>query len=283
MKPMIEQALKAGSAPVYLKNLWVRIQDNQERLSQHVEPALQEEKIPELKINALGQPVVLVDGKPVKWAYAMSRDLFYYLLQHTDGASREEIGGIFWPDHSPEKLEMAFRSTMYRLRRDIYKDVIVFSENVYRFNKISKYTYDVELFIDLVNRSKRTVDLEEVTGLLEEALALYRGDYLTGVYEDWVSLDRDRLRGLYFSALEHLARSYAEQRKLARAIEIYQRLVKEEPFLEANHRELMRLYFRQGNRSAAIHQYLALVKLLDEELGLVPNAETQSLYLRIIA
>jgi LuxR family maltose regulon positive regulatory protein len=49
------------------------------------------------------------------------------------------------------------------------------------------------------------------------------------------------------------------------------------------HRELMRCYYRQNDRAAAIRQYQACVRVLRDELGIGPMAETENLYLQIIS
>jgi DNA-binding SARP family transcriptional activator len=119
--------------------------------------------------------------------------------------------------------------------------------------------------------------------LLEEALALYRGDYLEGIYTDWPVLERGRLRDRYLASLEALARLYVNQGNLRRAMEVYQRLLTHEPYSEVAHRELMRCYHQRGDRAAAIRQYHACVKILREDLGLSPDAATEAVYLQIIS
>ena len=90
------------------------------------------------------------------------------------------------------------------------------------------------------------------------------------------------MRERYLLALETLAGLYADRRKLKRAVELYQGLVNADSFREVGHRELMRCYYRQGNRAAAIQQYWSCVEILGEELGLSPTAQTEALYLKII-
>ena len=57
-----------------------------------------------------------------------------------------------------------------------------------------------------------------------------------------------------------------------------QRWLSLDPLHEPAHRQLMRLYARTGQRSAALKQYLTCTRLLDEELGVEPLAETTALY-----
>jgi hypothetical protein len=51
-----------------------------------------------------------------------------------------------------------------------------------------------------------------------------------------------------------------------------------DPFQEAAHRALMRLYAGGGRRAAALKQYQSCVVVLQRELGVEPEAETRDLY-----
>jgi len=54
-----------------------------------------------------------------------------------------------------------------------------------------------------------------------------------------------------------------------------------EPWREEAHRQLMRILAHSGQRSAALAQYKVCRRILAEELGVEPDAETQALYARI--
>jgi two-component SAPR family response regulator len=238
--------------------------------------------IPTLKIWTLGQPLVELDGKAVKWPVTTSRDIYFFLLQYPRGLRKEQIGQVFWPDHDPDRLNGVFRSYLYRLRQALFSRSVIFEDGLYRCNRAIGCWYDVEVWEGLLKGAEQTANPDERIDLIEEALTLYRGDYLEDVYADWSDMERLRLRERYLLALETLAELYANRRKLERAVELYQRLLDGDSFREVGHRELMRCYYRQGNRAAAIQQYRACVEILGEELGLSPTAKTQALYLKII-
>jgi LuxR family maltose regulon positive regulatory protein len=168
------------------------------------------------------------------------------------------------------------------LRRALFRESVLFDEGIYRFNREGDYWFDVEAFEELVDQAEQAIDRERETAILEDALTLYRGDYLEGVYDEWCALERERLRGQCLVALDKLAGLYADRRELQRAIELYQQLLGREPYHESTHRELMRCYYRLGDRAAAIRQYQSCAELLREDLGLSPAPETESLYLQII-
>jgi two-component SAPR family response regulator len=54
---------------------------------------------------------------------------------------------------------------------------------------------------------------------LEEALQLYTGDLLEGIYDDWAILEQERLRSLYLDCLEHLMRCYQQHGANAKGLD----------------------------------------------------------------
>jgi LuxR family maltose regulon positive regulatory protein len=273
-----EQGVGEGILPALLE----RIEAHQARLQARPEPVVRAAPQQALRIHALGPPRVELDGKSIQWTTVQSRDLFFCLLQHAQGLRKEELGGLFWPDHPPRRLDGIFRSTLYRLRRSVFRESVIYEDGLYRFNRDADYWFDAEAFQALLDQADQSPVLEKKTDLLEQAVALYQGDYLAGVYADWCALDRERLRERHLSALEALAGLHAARGDLQRAIQEYQQLVAQDPYREAAHRQLMRCHYRLGDRAAAIRQYQDCRQILRDDLGLSPEPETEALYLQII-
>ena len=278
---LIRYAEKQGLAPQTLPHLRARIEDLLQQATQRPEPLPQVVGGSTLRIWALDRARVEVDGQPVQWPTVQSRDLFFCLLQHQN-LRKEEIGNLFWPDHPPRRLDGIFRSTLYRLRRAAGRNTVLYEDGVYRFNRDIDYWYDVEAFETRLHRAERSVDGDQQAALLESALELCKEDYLEGVYADWCAMERERLREHRMAALELLAGLHASRGHLRRAIEAYQSLVHLDPYRELAHRELMRCYFRLGDRAMAIRQYRLCADILREDLGVSPMQETEDLYLQII-
>ncbi len=279
---LLNYAQQQGVGKSFLPHLLERIEAHQARLEARPEPVVRAEPQQALKIHAFGAPYVELDGKSIQWTTVQSRDLFFCLLQHTQGLRKEEIGGLFWPDHPPPKLDGIFRSTLYRLRRSVFRRSVIYEDGVYRFNRDADYWFDVDTFEELLDQADKSPVPGKKTDLLEEAVALYQGDYLAGVYADWCALERERLRERHLSALEALAGLHAARGNLQRAIQEYQQLVAQDPYREPVHRELMRCHYRLGDRAAAIRQYQDCSQVLRDDLGLSPEPETDELYLQII-
>jgi LuxR family maltose regulon positive regulatory protein len=283
LRPLLRYAASQKVGGKALPLLLKRIRAHQSLVAKRAEPVIGAKPQLDLRIYALGQAQVELESKSVQWVTVQSRDIFFCLLQHPHGLRKEELGGIFWPEHNPQKLDAIFRSSLYRLRRALFRDSVIFEEGLYRFNRKSIYWFDLEAFDKLLDEAEQTLAVakKKKIVLLEEALALYKGDYVSGVYADWCASERDRLRGRYLAAMEELARLNANRGELQRAIELYQSLLAQDQYYEVAHREIMRCYYRQGDRAAAIRQYQTCARILREEMGVNPMPETEQLYQQI--
>jgi ATP/maltotriose-dependent transcriptional regulator MalT len=282
LQPLLRHAAEQGVDGDVLTRLLERIKAHEARVAARPGLVIEADPQPALKIIAFGQPQVELDGQGVQWTLAKSRNLLFCLLMYPLGLRKGQIGEMLWPDHEPNKLDSAFRSTLYRLRRTLFRESVIFEDGVYSFNWASDYWFDVRAFETLLGEAGQSPKAEQTIALLEKAVALYRGDYLEGVFADWSALERERLRKRYLLAVETLAGLHADRRELRRAIELYQQLLSQDSYREVAHRELMRCYYRLGDRAAAIKQYQICVEILREDLGLDPAEETEALYLQII-
>jgi len=119
---------------------------------------------------------------------------------------------------------------------------------------------------------------------LEQAIDLYRGDLLDGFsldgeqFEDWLRVERERLRNLAVAALEKLIKRYAASEDHARCVQAATRLLALEPLREDIHRVLMMSYASQGRFTLALKQYELCRDALQRELDVQPEPVTQSLY-----
>ncbi|RMF29683.1 MAG: hypothetical protein D6759_13410 [Chloroflexi bacterium] len=117
---------------------------------------------------------------------------------------------------------------------------------------------------------------------------LYRGDFLAGfhvrgapAFEEWLVIERERLQAQARLALYALAAHHVSQGEYASALHYTARLLALDPWREEVHRQMMWLLAHTGQPSAALAQYETCRRILAEELGVEPSAETVALYRRI--
>jgi DNA-binding SARP family transcriptional activator/Flp pilus assembly protein TadD len=242
---------------------------------------------PALRIKAFGQAQVWLHGEQItkkQWDSATTKELFFYLMAHPEGARKDKILEVFWPEATPAKASSAFHSTNYRLRRALNDQTcILYKNGVYMINPELTYWYDVEAFEALMAQAETTESAEERTNIFREAVELYKGDYLDEFYSDWHFFQREELQRAYFDALIHLAAYYREQDRPEEALSLYDVILSADPYQEEIHREIMRTHIERGERAAAVKRYHELRDFLLEDLEIEPMPETTVLYEEILA
>jgi predicted ATPase/DNA-binding SARP family transcriptional activator len=240
-----------------------------------------------LRIFALGDARVYRQNKLVdasQWTYSRSRELLYFLLC-CGSATKEQIGLALWPDSDSDQLRTQLHPVLHHLRHALGgPEWVVFERGRYRFNRTLGHAFDVETFERLLERAthSQTDDPEQAILHLEQALKLYRGDFLAGAHEsEWLERKREELRRRRTDALLALGQLRFETAAYARAAQAYQQLIAADPYQERAHRELMRCLARLGERGQALRTFERLAGLLRRELGAEPAPETATLAARI--
>ena len=191
---------------------------------------------------------------------------------------KDVLGEILWPDSSLSQLKLRFKNTIYRLRRALREDVVVFDGTRYIFNRRLSYEYDVENFWEAITQAKGATNVNDQKNAYQLAIQVYQGEYLPEVGETWVLPERERLRQAYADAGLKLASFYLEDFQHGLVFDICQRLLLQDPCLEDAHCMAMRAYAVQGNRAALVRQYEVLQEALLSEVGASPSPQTEALF-----
>lgn len=211
--------------------------------------------------------------------------LAYLLLNRETPPSRHRLAFLFWPDSPEDQALTNLRNLLYRLRhalpeadRFLYVD-----RRTLRWRDTAPFELDVNKFEDALSQADHADVTSEERSILERAVALYEGDLLPGLYEDWILPERRRLRQAFQRALERLTRLLENQHNYRAAIDYARRLVRHDPLHEASSRRLMRLQALIGDRAGALRTYHRCATLLEQELDLEPGPATRELYKRLLA
>ena len=104
-----------------------------------------------------------------------------------------------------------------------------------QFNCASDSWLDVRALQEILNDTNQAIPNTK----LENAISLYRGDFLEGffvrdsvAYEDWMLLIRDRLQRQVVTVLQHLVENHTDQRDYEHACAYAWRWVQLEPWQE---------------------------------------------------
>lgn len=245
----------------------------------------------ELRIRGLGGVEVSRGEERIPaaaWGSAKPRELLFYLLAHPEGRTKEQIGVALWPEASPAQLRNSFHVALHHLRRALGgPEWIVFEDDRYRFNRELPYQYDVETFGSRLSDAYSLgradgADRCEVVNALQDAIDLYRGDFLEEtVFGDWHLEIQDELRRAFIDAILRLGDHLLEGGDYPKAAAAYRHALSRDRLVEAAHRGLMIALARGGEPDRALAHYTLLEGLFREELDATPAPETRRLVDRL--
>jgi len=280
---LVELAIKRRVGSSYYKRLLEKLE--QRPLAPTVSFPVLETAWPRLELFTFGEARVLMDGVPVQknvWQTATTKELFFFFATHPQGWRKEQIIEQLWSHASHGQGNDLFHSSVYRIRRALFPECLVFRNGLYQLNPEAIVWSDAEEFEARLTAGAQATAPHERIEQLEHAVELYHGDYLDEFYSDWCNPRREQLRARYLDTLAQLARAWIQLGNLKRGQEVYQELLQQEPLDEATYRELIQLYLAVGNRPAALQLYEQCVARLHTDLGVPPMPETVALYQRLV-
>ncbi len=232
----------------------------------------------ELQVQLLGGLRLAYQGAPLTTFKTprLQALLVYLVLNPGRPQFRYHLAYTFWPDSREAQARTNLRNLIYLFRQalpDCDRFLALDAQTLY-WRAEAPYTLDVAEFERCLAPAPGVLPGRAD---LERAVHLYRGDLLPGCYDDWIGPERDRLRRAYLSALESLANMAENTRDYAGALDYAGRLLQAEPLHARANRQLIRLHALVNNRPAALKAYRAYARLLDRELGVRPDRETQEL------
>ncbi|MBU2610794.1 MAG: tetratricopeptide repeat protein [Chloroflexi bacterium] len=242
-------------------------------------PAVQ----PRIVIRSFGMMQVVVGGKTFNsdpWQSRMQRDMFFYLLQHPEGATKETLLSFFWNDAQTIGNQLA--NVLYKMRRFLGEDVVQYRDGRYYINRALDYEYDVEIFLDHSVRAKKESDRSKRMQAYQEMLRLYQGDYLLEAEGYWAVSEREHLRLLYIEAALNLGEYHLEQGEYSASLEYCWHVLDRDPCREEIYRLAMRISAAMGNRASVAQHYELCKRSLAKKHNVDPSIETRELFQQLM-
>lgn len=229
-----------------------------------------------LNLRFLGPIEIAIDDTAVTdLSAAKAQALLCYLALNGRSHSRQFLAGLLWGDLPEADARRNLRGVVMQLRQAV-GDYLEISHQTLAFRLNAPHQLDVTQFAQLARQTDAAA--------LAQAAALYRGDFLEDFhvrdapeFEAWQAQQRLQLRQTAVAAFDTLLRHHESAQTAAAGIPLAQRLVQLDPTREKSHRQLMRLLSLAGERSQALEQYALCRRLLADELGVEPAAETAAL------
>ncbi|HYD68620.1 BTAD domain-containing putative transcriptional regulator [Azospirillum sp.] len=218
-------------------------------------------------------------GTPCPLSVRKAMGLLAYLALRPDRAqSREALAGLLWGDSPDAQARSSLRQVIATLRRAFPDgDAPVLLLDGERVALVpGALETDVAAFEHAI--------ADGTPDALDRAVALYRGELFEGLslhadaFEEWLTVERQRLRETALGAMTRRLDQTLAAGATEAGVRTALRLLALDPLQEAAHRALMRLYARQGRHTVALKQYQICRALLEQELGVPPEPETERLY-----
>jgi len=187
---------------------------------------------------------------------------------------RDALVAHFWPDSDEQHARGVLRQALTAFRKELGGDVLVTHGEDEVGVSPDALTCDATAF-EAACRARE----------YEAACTLYRGHFLEGFhasgaspdFEQWVDIERDRLRRLASDASWRMASQLEAEGRTAEAVDSARRAVELDPDDEPGVARLIALLDQHGDRSGALTVYAALVRRLAEGFSAQPAPETRAL------
>jgi DNA-binding SARP family transcriptional activator len=223
---------------------------------------------------------------------SQARLLFVLLAVERDRpVPRDELAEVLWPDGLPRTWGAALRGVVSKVRAFVVAAGL--PENAVSYDGFGAYqlhlppdaVVDVEFARSAVATAEqmlRAGNPARAIVLAEHARAIAVRPLLPDAKGQWVDGVRDCLRDVLLWALCVLSDGQAQRGCHQLAVQAAKQAIVLEPFRERTHQLLMRAHAAAGNPAEALRVFDRCRRLLADELGACPAAETSVLHLSLL-
>jgi DNA-binding SARP family transcriptional activator len=223
----------------------------------------------QIRLALLGGFTLAIDADPVPLPLQSQRVLAYVSVaaSTSHGATpRAKLADRLWPLASERRGQSTLRTALWRIRRvdprllNVRQEALLLGDVV-----------DVDLRDSLAQATRLLAPGADLDPL-DAAVDTLQGDLLPGWDEDWLLLERERVRQLHLHALEALAHRLRARGRYAEAVDAALAAITAEPLRESAQSALISVHLAEGNVTEAYRQYDRYTALLWAELRITPSA-----------
>lgn len=178
---------------------------------------------------------------------------------------RTTLAERLWSESTPERAQASLRTALWRIKQADRRLVTTLHDQVRLGPEVQ-----VDMIDSMAQADRLLSDGDELLDddLRIEPLLL---DLLPGWEDDWLLLERERVRQMHLQALEALSCRMFAAGKYGRAVQAALAAVSIEPLRESAHDALITAHLGQGNVGEAHRQYQRYAQILWDELRLTPS------------
>lgn len=227
----------------------------------------------QITVKLLGDFSVFLDEKRILFQYKKVEALFIYMIIKKH-ATRDELSNILWSDKEEGIAKKNLRNAIYTLKKSFAgsQELLIVENAVISINPEIAISTDVEYFLK---------DASEIES--------YQGDFLRNyeikaadAYESWVIEVRESLKKTYLERLRKAIEIEEKNGNFDKVEKYCELVIENDEFDENTYRILMKCYKNQGKFSKSLKLYDQLSELLEKELSITPELETEKVLADIL-
>ncbi len=215
-------------------------------------------------VRLLGGFELTCDGARISLTPGSER-LIAFLALHDRPLLRLYVAGSLWLDVEEARSRANLRSALWRLRQPGHPIV---EATVTHLRLASTVAVDVHELVRVARQVLASPD-DAIDAAFDDSPL--DDDLLPDWYDEWVDLERERLRQLRLHAVEVAARRALAQHRPDRAVDLALTALRRDPLRESLHELVIRSHLAQGNRAEAIRHHRGHLVRMETKLGLHPS------------
>jgi non-specific serine/threonine protein kinase len=184
---------------------------------------------------------------------------------------------LFWPDSTEANARTYLRKALWQVRKSLGLDPLGGEDYLLADDISISINPKADYWLDAAALSSKPTEGEPLEDLTD-AVSAYQGELLPGFYEQWVALERERLRATFEQRMETLLGRLADEECWADVLDWGERWIALGSMPEPAYRSLMVAHAALGNIGKVAAVYERCVQSLRDELGVEPSEQTKLLY-----
>lgn len=222
---------------------------------------------------------------------SQARSVVSMLALRQGPVHKDELAELLWPDNVPQHWEGAIRGIITKIRRFLDeaglagRDMLVAEGGYYELRLAPGVTVDRHEATTLLAAGGTALAEgaeADAVSLVRQAVTTLKRRLMSGEDNPWFDQFRSELDHERMAALDLLAWAELRLANFERAKQAASEALVLDPYRESTYRLLMEIHAAAGSRGEALRTYERCRRVLAEDLGVGPAAQTQALYLDLL-
>lgn len=212
----------------------------------------------------------------------MLKKLLIYILTHREHpVTTQELAEALWQEDETDNPAGALKNLMYRLRnimKTTFGDTKFFitGTGAYAWNNEIEVFLDAEEFEKFAKAGKHAASADEIIGNYEQALELYRGEFMDNVLDKhWAITLSTYYHSMFLTTTKALAELYLKEERYHDMERICVNGLRYDRVDEQLHAHYVMSLIRQNKFELAMKNYEEACKVLYDALGVRNSAKLQ--------